>query len=516
MAQVKLRALLTSTVIGAMLLSGCGVANSLTGAQRANDGQGALGRARDGGSTPKWVKDAVFYQIFPERFANGSKANDPKNVSPWGTTPSFDNFMGGDLAGVEQKIPYMKSLGINAIYFNPLFKSSSNHKYNTMDYMQIDPEFGTNAEFKALVGKLHANGIKVIIDGVFNHTGDDHVWFQDCVKNGQKSKYWNYYTIWGYPVVNNPKPNYNAWWGFGTLPQMRVKDNPDVQQNIYDVVEYWTKMGIDGWRLDVPNEIDSDSFWRGFRQRVRAINPNAYIVGEIWEDGSHWLQGDEFDAVMGYQFRKHLLDFFAYQNMSVDDLDGRLGELRNRYGKDVTQAQFNILSSHDVPRVLSEAGGNAGHAKEAIFFQMVYPGAPVVYYGDELGMAGAKDPDNRRCMPWDKATRSNDTLGFVQKLIQVRKAHPALRGSEFRTVMRHNDFRLFAFIREGEGEKALVALNSGNNPRDLNLNVGNEFKDGTVLTDAIGGKSFTVAGGQVQIKGLPIQTGVVLVPQARR
>jgi glycosidase len=443
-AMVNLRTLLTSTLAASLLLSGCGLAGMPTGAAQ-RDGQ-AGAKAKSKGFTPKWVKDAVFYQIFPERFANGNKANDPKGVLPWGSKPTYDNFMGGDLAGVRQQIPYIKSLGVNAIYFNPLFKASSNHKYNTADYMQIDPSFGTNAEFKSLIGELHKNGIKVIIDGVFNHTGDDHVWFEDAKKNGQKSKYWNYYTIWGFPVTTDPKPNYNAWWGFGTLPPLRVKDNADVQNMLYEVTEYWTKQGIDGWRLDVPNEIDNDHFWQTWRNKVRAINPNAYIVGEIWEDGSHWLQGDQFDAVMNYQFRKTMLDFFANQNLSVDDLDARLAELRARYGDEVTQAEFNILSSHDVPRILSEAGGDTARAKEAIFFQMVYPGAPVVYYGDELGMAGAKDPDNRRTMTWDKAA-NNPMLGFVQKLIQVRKAHPALRGAGFRTLMRHNDFRQFAYVR---------------------------------------------------------------------
>ena len=243
--------------------------------------EAAKKRAR-GGGTPAWVKDAVFYQIFPERFANGDKSNDPEQTQAWGGEPENFNFFGGDLAGVEQKLPYIKSLGINAIYFNPLFKSSSNHKYNTSDYMQIDPHFGTNAQFKALVAKCHGMGIKVIIDGVFNHTGDDHVWFQDAKKNGKASKYWNYYNIYGFPVVTDPKPNYDAWWGFGTLPKMRVAENPEVQKNLYDVVDYWTRQGIDGWRLDVPNEIASDSFWQGFRlwrhwRRTRCKGPLARL-----------------------------------------------------------------------------------------------------------------------------------------------------------------------------------------------------------------------------------------------
>jgi glycosidase len=511
---VKLRALLTSSLIGSILLTGCGLSGSPIGATK--DGQ-ALGasKAKAQGFTPKWVKDAVFYQIFPERFANGNKANDPKGTVGWNAKPNFDNFMGGDLAGVRQQIPYLKSVGINAIYFNPVFKASSNHKYNTADYMQIDPSFGTNAEFKSLIGELHKNGIKVIIDGVFNHTGDDHVWFEDAKKNGRASKYWNYYTIWDYPVVNNPKPNYNAWWGFGTLPQLKAAENKEVQEHLFQITEYWTKQGIDGWRLDVPNEIASDEFWRTWRKKVRAINPEAYIVGEIWEDGSHWLQGDQFDSVMNYKFREAMLDFFAYQKISVDELDARLAHWRGRYGQEVTEAMFNILGSHDVPRVRTEAGGDLKKTQEAMFFQMVYAGAPVVYYGDELGMEGAKDPDNRRGMTWERS-RNNDMLSFTQKLIKIRKANPALRGGDFRTLMRHNHFRQFAFVREDEGQKLLIAMNSGAEARDLTVKVGSEFKDGTTLTDLMGKGTYTVQGGQVVIKALDAQTGAILAPSARR
>lgn len=510
---VNLRTLLSSTLAASLLLSGCGLAGMPTGAAQRDGQAGASAKSK--GFTPKWVKDAVFYQIFPERFANGNKANDPKGVLPWGSKPTYDNFMGGDLAGVRQQIPYIKSLGVNAIYFNPLFKASSNHKYNTADYMQIDPSFGTNAEFKSLIGELHKNGIKVIIDGVFNHTGDDHVWFEDAKKNGQKSKYWNYYTIWGFPVTTDPKPNYNAWWGFGSLPQLKAAENKEVQEHLYQVTEYWTKQGIDGWRLDVPNEIASDDFWRTWRKKVRAINPEAYIVGEIWEDGSHWLQGDQFDSVMNYQFRKAMLDFFAYQQLSVDDLDNRLGELRRRYGQEVTEAMFNILGSHDVPRILSEAGGDVKKAKEATFFQMVYPGSPVVYYGDEVSMEGAKDPDNRKTMAWER-TRNSDMLAFTQKLIKIRKANPALRGGDFRTVLRHNHFRQFAFVREDEGQKILVALNSGAEARDLTVKIGQEFAEGTTLTDLMGGGTYKVTGGNVVLKGLAAQTGAILAPSARR
>jgi glycosidase len=508
------RRLGAAALLASVALTGCGsVLAALPGGKPVGVAQAA--RAKRSGFTPRWVKDAIFYQIFPERFANGNRANDPKNVQPWGGKPEYENFFGGDLAGVRAKLPYLKSLGVNAVYFNPLFKASSNHKYNTADYMQIDPAFGTNAEFKALVDDLHAAGIRVVIDGVFNHTGDDHVFFEDCKKNGPKSPYWNWYTIWGYPVVNSPKPNYNAWWGFGTLPQLTAAKNREVQDYLFKVTEHWTRQGIDGWRLDVPNEIDNADFWREWRKRVRAINPEAYIVGEIWEDGSAWLQGDQFDAVMNYVGRNTILDFFAYQKISVDDLDARQAGLRRHYGQEVTEASFNIVGSHDVPRLRTEAGGSLPRAKEALFYLLTQPGAPVIYYGDELGMEGAKDPDNRRCMPWEQARSANEMLTFTRSMIALRKAHPALRGGEVRTLMRHNHFRQFAYLRVSEGEQLIVALNSGAQARDVSFEVQGAFKDGVVLRDLLSGRDVKVLQGRVTLPGLPSQSGVVLAPVGR-
>ncbi|MEB3284440.1 MAG: alpha-amylase family glycosyl hydrolase [Candidatus Sericytochromatia bacterium] len=499
-----------------LALTGCGTlfANT-TGATKAAQQFKNSARKSAQGFTPAWVKDAVFYQIFPERFLNGNPGNDPKGVQPWGGKPEYENFFGGDLAGVRAKIPYLKSLGINAIYFNPLFKASSNHKYNTADYMQIDPAFGTNAEFKALLDDLHRAGIRVVIDGVFNHTGDDHPFFLDCREKGPKSPYWNFYTIWGFPVVHSPKPNYNAWWGFGTLPQLTAAKNRDVQEYLFNVTEHWTRQGIDGWRLDVPNEIDNPDFWREWRKRVRAINPQAYIVGEIWEDGSQWLKGDQFDAVMNYVGRNSILDFFAYQKISVDELDSRENGLRRHYGREITEASFNILGSHDVPRIRTVAGGDLTRAKEAMFYLMTQPGAPVIYYGDEIGMVGGKDPDNRRCFPWSEARDSNEMLRFVRKLVSVRRAHPSLRGGEVKTLLRHNHFRQLAFLREDRGEKAVVVLNSGTQARDITVPLGDSFANGTRLRDALGKSSATVTDGKIILRALPAQSGAILFPSQR-
>ncbi|MEB3198492.1 MAG: alpha-amylase family glycosyl hydrolase [Candidatus Sericytochromatia bacterium] len=510
----------SACLVASLALTGCGAVLGAAQSQTKRSGlvQQAQRRGpaiKRQGFTPKWVKDAVFYQIFPERFANGSRANDPAGAQPWGGKPEYENFFGGDLAGVKAKIPYLKSLGINAVYFNPLFKASSNHKYNTADYMQIDPAFGTNADFKATLDALHAAGIRVLLDGVFNHTGDDHPFFLDCKQNGPQSPYWSYYSIWGFPVVTSPKPNYNAWWGFGTLPQLTAARNRKVQEYLFDVTEYWTRQGIDGWRLDVPNEIDNADFWREWRRRVRAINPEAYIVGEIWEDGSQWLQGDQFDAVMNYVGRSAILDFFAYRKSSVDDLDARQSSLRRHYGQEVTEASFNILGSHDVARVRTEAGGDLVRTKEALLYMFTQPGAPVIYYGDEIGMLGGKDPDNRRCFPWEEANEGNDMLRFVKRLVALRKSNPALRGGEVRTLMRHNHYRQFVFARADQGQQVVVAMNSGDETRDLAFSVGQIYPEGTRLRDLLSRRTVTVVGGSVRLDKLEAHQTAILAPETR-
>lgn len=412
--------------------------------------------------TPDWAKGAVFYQIFPERFANGNPANDPKGSEPWGAKPQNFNYFGGDLEGVIEHLDHLERLGVTGIYFNPLFTASSNHKYNTANYLEIDPHFGDLALFRRLLKEAHRRGIKVMIDGVFNHTGDDHWAFRQAETQGPGSPTWDWYTFHGFPVVREPKPNYEAWWGFPTLPKLRVTENEAVRDYLRQVVDFWTRQGIDGWRLDVPNEIDSDGFWRAFRHQVKGINPEAYIVGEIWEDGSRWLKGDQFDATMNYPWRKLVIEFLQ-GSLHVDDFDRGLAYWRERYPQAITNVQFNLLGSHDVERFLTLMDGDKAKLRLACLFQMTYPGTPVVYYGDEIGMVGGKDPDNRRCMSWNQMDRA--LLGDYARLIALRKRHRALQDGTFETLMRHNDHRLFAYRRTFGAESLVVALNAGHQTR---------------------------------------------------
>ena len=283
--------------------------------------------------TPEWVKDAIFYQIFPDRFAKSDAVPKPSGLQPWGAPPTPHGYQGGDLLGVAEHLDYLADLGINAIYFNPIFQSGSNHRYHTHDYYQVDPMLGGNAALRTLLDAAHARGIRVILDGVFNHASRGFFQFHDILENGPDSAYLDWFTVEDWPLrpYGSKQPNYQCWWGLSALPKFNTA-TPAVREFLWGVAEYWIKFGIDGWRLDVPKEIDDDEFWREFRRRVKAANPEAYIVGEIWHEAHRWLGGDQADAVMNYLFARVSLGFFGRQTFAQKYRPGgfRLRSLRGR------------------------------------------------------------------------------------------------------------------------------------------------------------------------------------------
>ena len=277
---------------------------------------------------PDWVKESVFYQIFPDRFENGDTANDPPQTEQWGKPPKGNNFFGGDIQGIINRLGHLKRLGVNAIYLNPIFAANSNHKYNTTDYSIIDPAFGTNELFDQFIMHCRANEMKVVIDGVFNHVGTEHFAFNDVKEKGKDSKYASWFNIYSFPVSSPKTPNYECWWGYGSLPKLMLQ-NPEVKEYIFSVTKHWSDR-VNGWRLDVPNEIPHE-FWKEFRTIMKSRNSGCYIVGEIWDDASPWLQGDEFDGVMNYRFREACLDYFVRDKILTDEFDKRLETIRNSY-----------------------------------------------------------------------------------------------------------------------------------------------------------------------------------------
>jgi cyclomaltodextrinase len=463
--------------------------------------------ASDSLHIPDWVQDAVFYQIFPERFANGDPTNDPPDVEPWGGTPKIDNYFGGDLKGVIDHLDYLQHLGINAIYFNPLFESNSNHKYHTSDYLKIDDNFGDEKLFKVLLDECHRRGIKVVIDGVFNHSGTQFWAFQDIVKNETKSKYLHWYNVHSFPVSLPPnKPNYEAWWGLGELPKL-MTDNPDVRNYLFDVTKYWTEMGIDGWRLDVPNEMSHD-FWIAWRKLVKGINPDCYIVGEIWDDATPWLRGDQFDAVMNYRFRGASVGYIALENLNTFQFDSILTVQRSQYPANVNYVLQNLLGSHDTERFLTLCNGDVSKVKLAVLVQMTYLGAPMVYYGDEIGMEGGKDPDCRRTMVWDSTQWNTELLNWFRKMIAIRNNNPVFRRGDFSTLLVDNEKSLYAFQRKLNSQTAIVVVNNSKNPASVSLQTKTNVK---VWSDLVLHRTVSGYDGSVTLSLEP-RMGAILLP----
>ena len=390
--------------------------------------------------TPDWVRDAVFYQIFPDRFAKSDRVPKASNLQPWGAPPTGHAYQGGDLLGVVERLDYLADLGINAIYFNPIFRSGSNHRYHTHDYFQVDPMLGGNAALRELLDAAHARGIRVVLDGVFNHASRGFFQFHDILENGPESAYldWFYVEEWPLHPYGGGKANYGAWWGNRALPKLNT-DTPAVRRFIWDVARYWIEFGIDGWRLDVPQEIDDDEFWREFRRVVKAANPDAYIVGEIWGEAERWLQGDQYDAVMNYGVGRAALGLFAAETLDREYRPGgfKLMPLRGRafshqierllalYPEAITQVQLNMLDSHDTARFVNQAGGDRDALRLSLLLLMALPGAPCIYYGTEVGMTGGPDPDCRRAFPWhDEAAWDRDLLDFTRRAIALAQGAP--------------------------------------------------------------------------------------------
>lgn len=470
-------------------------------------------------ASPDWAKNAVFYQIFPDRFCNGDTGNDPPEVVAWGSRPTAWSFFGGDLRGIIERIPYLKELGIGAVYLTPIVESGSNHKYDARDFLRVDSHFGTNELFSELAARLHEEGMRVIVDVAFNHTGDDFWAFQDVVARGAQSRFKDWYHFHSFPVSQNP-PNYECWWGIPGMPKLNT-DNPEVQGHLFHAAETWLNLGADGFRLDVPNEIPH-AFWVEFRRRVKSIKPDAYIVGEIWEDAGAWLHGDQFDAVMNYPLRKAVHDFFIHRTLSAADFDKAIGRLRVAHASEAGYAMLNLLGSHDTERVLTAAGGDVDAVKLAVLFQMTYPGAPCVYYGDEVGMTGGKDPDCRGAFPWDEHLQDRELHAWYRKLIAARNRYPVLRTGGYRTVAADDARGIYVFLRTGReaGDgHALVFINFSDAPRrvvfDLpGAGIAAAGMSGTVV-EAVSGRTLPVINGRVDAGEVAGRSGAVLLLPGR-
>lgn len=453
---------------------------------------------------PDWVKDAIFYQIFPERFRNGDPANDPPGTEPWGRAPTRENFFGGDLEGIIQGLDYIADLGCNALYLTPIFKAATNHKYDTYDYFTIDPHFGDDATFDRLVQEVKRRGMRLVLDGVFNHCGTGFAPFRDLLEKGVGSRYSDWFSAYDFPL--RPElPNYATCGGVGWLPRLNTK-NPEVEAFVQEVVLYWLGRGIDGWRMDVAYEIEP-VFWRRLRGAVKARYPEAYLVAEEWRDPWPLLQGDTFDGAMHYRLRELLLDFFLKNALAADSFARALTLLRQRLPEGSQWGMLTLLGSHDTPRILTECGGDREVVGLLFAFLLTYPGAPMLYYGDENGMEGGHDPDCRRPMVWEEGRWNQPIRHTVKQFLALRRAHPALRRGEFKVA--YAEDRVFAFYRVLGEERVLVVLNNTRVPRSLTLPA--DFPEGARLVDALSRQEYPVQGGHIRLDPMePCRAWVLL------
>lgn len=400
---------------------------------------------------PEWTKDAIVYNIFPDSFADGKrKISGNSKVG-----------LGGTLRGIAENLDYIASMGFNCIYMNPIFKAESYHRYDTLDYYEIDPQMGTKDDLKAMVQKAHSMGIRVILDGVFNHVSSSHDMFRDVLQRGRDSEY---YTCF-YQLPENPRipesgeyPEYTCFSYVSNMPKTNTA-NPHLRQYFCDVGTYWIKeFDIDGWRLDVANELD-DGFLRAFRTAVKAAKPDALIVGEVWENAAHYLNGDMLDSAMNYDFRRYCRRFFAEKTVSAEVFDTNISTLLLRYRENALYAQLNLLDSHDVSRYLTLCGENTDKMELSVLLQMTFPGMPCVFYGDEKGLCGTTESEYRQAMAWGKKHPLEDTY---RSLIALRKEHPALRYGNFRTI--YASGKAYSYSRAWNDKRITVTMNLGDVP----------------------------------------------------
>ena len=394
----------------------------------------------DGCQVPDWVSKTVWYQIFPERFANGNAELSPEGALDWDSsiTPKTTDFFGGDLQGIIDHLDYLQDLGITGLYLCPIFESPSNHKYNTTDYFEIDQHFGDKETFRQLVEQAHLRGMKVMLDAVFNHMGDQSAQWQDVLKHGKNSAYKDWFHIQEFPVTNdklvNPKElPYHTFAFASYMPKLNTA-NPEVKDYLLSVATYWIEhFDIDAWRLDVANEVDHQ-FWRDFRKAVLAKRPDLYILGEVWHTSQPWLNGDEFHAVMNYPLSDSIKNYFLSRRKKTSQFIAEINCQSMYYKQQISEVMFNLLDSHDTERILTTAQADIQLVKSALAFLFLQRGTPCIYYGTELELGGGMDPDCRRVMPWDRVSSSNDMLNFMKNLIQLRK--------ETADIIQHGKFTL--------------------------------------------------------------------------
>lgn len=435
-----------------------------------------------------WTQGMVVYQIFPDRFAKSQSDDEVKarlrgvygfepKFMQWGELPENPplgrDFFGGDLRGVIDKLDYLHDLGVECIYFNPIFEAASNHRYEAIDFSKIDPILGTEVDFDELIEEAHKRGIKIVLDAVFNHCSSDSIYFDITGQYGngayhsKHSPYYRWFKFTNFPQV------YDGWMGFGFMPEF--VECPEMEAYFVGtdgITQYWLKKGIDGWRADVAFD-NTDEFWRRFRKAVDAVNPDAWTIAEEWRDATHYMLGDTFNATMNYRFLWAVRGCFALGELLPSELDDRLQTWMRDTPPPALNSQMNLLDSHDTNRVLTACNGNQQVFRQIVAFQLAFPGSPTIYYGNETGLEGTTAEDGRRCMPWDNL--DEDMVAYFKRLMNFRKKSSALRLGETETVLIDDAKCAYGFVRYTDNDVVYAVFNGSDNPANLEV----RLRDGT-------------------------------------
>lgn len=424
-----------------------------------------------------WVQGMVVYQIFPDRFAKVQSDADAKAAMrgvygheplflQWGDIPEAPplgrDFFGGDLRGIIEKLDYIQSMGVDCIYLNPIFEASANHRYEAIDFMNIDPMLGTQEDFDALIEEAHKRDIKIVLDAVFNHCSSDSIYFDITNKYGngayhsQESPYYRWFKFQEWPDT------YDGWYGLGFMPEF--VECPEMQAYFLGqdgVTQHWLKRGIDGWRADVPFD-NTDVFWKRWRTAIDEINPEVWTIAEEWRDATHYMLGDQFNATMNYRFTWAVRGFLATDDLTPTELDDRLQIWMRDTPAPARHAQMNLVDSHDTNRILTACNGNHAKHLQVAAFQFAYPGAPTLFYGGETGLMGENSEDSRRCMPWDNL--DEDMVAYFRHLMNYRQQSEILRRGDTETVLIDDEKRAYGYARRLNGESIYAVFNASDTP----------------------------------------------------
>ena len=496
---------------------------------------------------PDWVYGGVMYQIFPERFNYSDTNSLFEEKVEWGSTPKRLEFQGGDLYGIIDKLDYIQNLNVNILYLNPIFLSGSTHRYDTWDHFKVDPKLGGEKALEKLIDELHARKMKIIFDTSLNHVHPKHFAFQDIIKNGEKSKYKDWFTIYEYPVhlkhrphlyentykvgwdgnekeykqylektfleteipVKNidddgpiVEPSYKSWWGVPDMPKINYSCE-DARKWALDVTAFWiNNFNIDGWRMDVAKEIDL-LFWKDFRNIAKDSNQNVLLFSEIFGDTSQWLQGDMFDGTMNYSFRESMVDYFATKRMNISEFSDSLANLYFMYSFKALSSCQNLLSSHDVKRFLNRCS-DVSSIYGPIFMQATFPGIAGIYYGDEIGLNGGNEPNNREAFPWnDEGSWDINLQNYIREIMNIKSSNNILKYGNFQLLPNQND--AIVFRRALKDKSLLCIFNRSEDQKNIKIP-----STAHSIEQIFGNSDIQLDDGNILISELQKNTGLII------